>query len=66
MKYLSKDITMKKRKPKPRNPIARALLEQRQKPQVIPPKKGSKAKYNRRKENHDALRNQEFSKDSES
>ena len=57
---------MKKRKPKPRNPIARAMLEQRQQPQVIPPKKGGKAKYNRRKENHDALRNQEFSKDSES
>ena len=33
-----------------RNPMARAMLEKRKQPQVVPPKRGSKAKYNRQKE----------------
>ena len=59
-----KDIVMKKKKITPRNHIARAMLERRQSPQVIPPKKGSKATHNRQKGNQDAIRDQEFPKDS--
>tara|TARA_R100001463_G_scaffold131414_2_gene191397 strand:- start:1569 stop:1739 length:171 start_codon:yes stop_codon:yes gene_type:complete len=54
-----------KKKIRPRNPIARAMLEQRQSPKAIPPKKGSKAKHNRQKGNKDALRNQEFPENTE-
>jgi len=44
-----------KNKIKPRNPVAKAMLEQRQRPKTIPPKKGSKAKYNRKKINQDII-----------
>jgi hypothetical protein len=55
---------MKRKKIIRRNPMARAMLERRQSPQVIPPKKGSKATHNRQKGNQDAIRDQELSKDS--
>mgnify|MGYP003148702773 FL=1 len=55
---------MKRKKIIRRNPMAKAMLERRQSPQVIPPKKGSKATHNRQKGNQDAIRDQELSKDS--
>jgi|TARA_R100001463_G_C3483772_1_gene217213 hypothetical protein len=30
-----------------RNPVAKAMLQDRKPPQVVPPKKGGKAQYNR-------------------
>ncbi len=41
---------MKKKKIVYRNPVARDMLQDRKSPQVIPPKKGNKAKHNRRKD----------------
>ena len=37
------------------NPVAKALLEQRKSPQVVPPKKGTKRKPSK-KEKYNALR----------
>ena len=39
-----------------RNPVAKAMLQERQPPKVITPKKGGKAKRNRRKDNLNAIR----------
>jgi len=38
------------------NPVAKAMLEQRKSPQVVPPKKGTKRKPSK-KEKYNALRN---------
>ena len=38
------------------NPVAKALLQQRKSPQVVPPKKGNKRKLSK-KEKQNALRN---------
>jgi|TARA_R110000823_G_scaffold239801_1_gene364925 hypothetical protein len=54
---------MKKKGLTYRNPVARSMLEDRQSPKVIPPKKGSKAKRNRKEDNKDALRDTEFRED---
>ena len=42
------------------NPVAKAMLQERKPPQVVPPKKGSKAKRNRKQENHNAIRDEEL------
>ena len=42
------------------NPVARAMLQERKSPQVIPPKKGSKAKRNRKGDKYNALRDEEL------
>jgi hypothetical protein len=34
------------------NPVARAMLQERKSPQVVPPKKGSKAKRSRKKDKY--------------
>jgi hypothetical protein len=38
------------------NPVAKAMLQERKTPQVVPPKKGNKAKRNRKKDKYDAIR----------
>jgi uncharacterized protein YybS (DUF2232 family) len=38
------------------NPVAKAMLQLRKSPQVVPPKKGNKAKRNRKQEKYNALR----------
>ena len=38
------------------NPVAKAMLQERKAPQVVPPKKGSKAKPNRKQEKYNAIR----------
>ena len=43
-----------------RNPVAKAMLQERKSPQVVPPKKGGKAKRNRKQEKLNAIRNEEF------
>ncbi len=43
-----------------RNPVAKAMLQERKSPQVIPPKKGGKAKRNRKQEKLHAIRDQEL------
>jgi hypothetical protein len=40
---------MKLSKIKVHNPVAKAMLQDRKPPQVVPSKKGSKAQYNRQK-----------------
>ena len=42
------------------NPVAKAMLQERKAPQVVPPKKGSKAKRNRKQEKHNAIRDEKF------
>ena len=42
-------VQMKLPKIKVRNPVAKAMLQDRKPPQVVPPKKGSKVQYNRQK-----------------
>ena len=42
------------------NPVAKAMLQERKSPQVVLPKKGSKAKSNRKQEKHDAIRDEKF------
>ncbi len=42
------------------NPVARAMLQERKAPQVVPPKKGSKAKRNRKQEKYNAIRDEKF------
>jgi hypothetical protein len=42
------------------NPVAKAMLQERKSPQVVLPKKGSKAKRNRKQEKHDAIRDEKF------
>ena len=42
-----------------RNPVAKAMLQERKSPKVIPPKKGGKAKRNRKEDNRNALRENE-------
>ena len=42
------------------NPVAKAMLQERKAPQVVLPKKGSKAKRNRSKDRYDAIRNEKF------
>ena len=39
-----------------RNPVARAMLQNRQSPSTVPPKKGKGVKVNRSKENKRAIR----------
>ena len=51
---------MKIKKPNLINPVARAMLQDRKSPQVVLPKKGNKAKRNRKKEFKDALRDAEL------
>ena len=41
------------------NPVAKAMLQERQSPKVIPPKKGGKAKRNRKEDNKNAIRENE-------
>tara|TARA_R110001606_G_scaffold384235_1_gene546992 strand:- start:173 stop:328 length:156 start_codon:yes stop_codon:yes gene_type:complete len=48
-----------KRKTGIRNPMARAMLQNRQSPQTVPPKKGRGVKVNRSKENERAIRESE-------
>jgi len=43
-----------------RNPVAKAMLQERKSPQVVPPKKGGKAKRNRKHEKMNAIRNEEL------
>ena len=50
---------MKRKKIIRRNPMARAMLERRQSPQVIPPKRGGKAKLNRKEDERNAIRENE-------
>tara|TARA_R100000935_G_C2754682_1_gene131114 strand:+ start:348 stop:503 length:156 start_codon:yes stop_codon:yes gene_type:complete len=45
-----------KKKPVVINPVAKAMLQNRQSPQVVPPKKGGKAKRNRKENNINAIR----------
>ena len=45
------------------NPVAKAMLQERKAPQVVPPKKGSKAKRNRKQEKHNALRDEKLHQD---
>ena len=42
------------------NPVAKAMLQERKPPQVVPPKKGSKAKHNRKQEKYNAIRDEEL------
>jgi len=42
------------------NPVAKAMLQVRKAPQVVPPKKGSKAKRNRKQEKYNAIRDEKF------
>ena len=42
-----------------RNPVAKAMLQERRAPQVVPPKKGGKAKRNRKEDNKNAIRENE-------
>ena len=42
------------------NPVAKAMLQLRKPPQVVPPKKGGKAKHNRKKDTYNAIRNEEL------
>ena len=48
---------MKSTKVTYRNPVAKAMLQERKSPQVILPKKGNKAKRNRQQEKVNAIRN---------
>jgi hypothetical protein len=43
-----------------RNPVAKAMLQERKSPQTVPPKKGNKAKRNRKQEKINAIRNEEL------
>ena len=45
------------------NPVAKAMLQERKSPQVVLPKKGSKAKRNRSKDKHDAIQYAKFHQD---
>jgi hypothetical protein len=51
---------MKSTKVTYRNPVAKAMLQERKSPQVVPPKKGGKAKRNRKQEKLNAIRNEEL------
>ena len=42
------------------NPVAKAMLQERKAPQVVLPKKGSKAKRNRKQEKYNAIRDEKF------
>ena len=42
------------------NPVAKAMLQERKPPQVVPPKKGGKAKRNRKQEKYNAIRDEEL------
>jgi hypothetical protein len=42
------------------NPVAKAMLQERKAPQVVPPKKGRKAKRNRKQEKYNAIRDEKF------
>mgnify|MGYP000008571587 FL=1 len=46
-----------------RNPVAKAMLQERRAPQVVPPKKGGKAKHNRKQEKVNAIRDAKLCKD---
>jgi len=43
-----------------RNPVAKAMLQERKSPQIVPPKKGGKAKRNRKQEKYNAIRDEEL------
>jgi len=53
------EIIMKRKTVIHRNPVAKAMLQERQSPKVIPPKKGGKAKRNRKEDNKNAIRENE-------
>lgn len=42
------------------NPVAKAMLQNRKSPQVVAPKRGKGAKYNRGVNKQNAIRNEEF------
>ena len=42
------------------NPVAKAMLQDRKAPQVVLPKKGGKAKRNRKKDKYNAIRDEKF------
>ena len=42
-----------------RKPMAKAMLQESKSPKVIPPKKGGKAKRNRKEDNRNAIRENE-------
>ena len=42
------------------NPVAKAMLQERKPPQVVPPRKGSKAKRSRKKDTYNAIRDAEL------
>jgi hypothetical protein len=46
-----------------RNPVAKAMLQERKSPQVILPKKGNKAKRNRQQEKIHAMRDAKLYQD---
>ena len=41
---------------RPVNPVARTMLQDRQPPKIVPPKKGKGTPYNRSKEKRNVLR----------
>ena len=45
------------------NPVAKAMLQERKSPQVVLPKKGSKAKRNRSKDKINAIRDAKLHQD---
>jgi hypothetical protein len=45
------------------NPVAKAMLQERKSPQVVLPKKGSKAKRNRSKDKINAIQYAKFHQD---
>jgi len=45
------------------NPVAKAMLQERKAPQVVPPKKGSKAKRKRKQEKYSAIRDAKLHQD---
>jgi len=47
------------------NPVAKAMLQNRKSPQVVAPKRGKGAKYNRGVSKQNAIRNEEFWEDRE-
>jgi len=45
------------------NPVAKAMLQERKAPQVVLPKKGNKAKRNRKQEKYRAIRDAKLHQD---
>ena len=57
--WYSIGVDMKRKTVIHRNPVAKAMLQERQSPKVIPPKKGGKAKLNRKEDERNAIRENE-------